>query len=140
MGAIPNAAEPVSQASSTLRALQCSERRSACYTGRMASGPLSCHKGAGEFGDGESLSGGDWVGDGESLSGGDGVGVGESLHGEGRVGGGVSELCPKATPVPAPAIARTTTPVSRVIFAHLIMDAPWAKRSPTASMTPHSTS
>jgi hypothetical protein len=82
----------------------------------MASGPLSCHMGAGEFGDGESLSGGDGVGDGVSL------------YGGGGVGGGGSALCPEATPVPAPAIASTATPVSRVILARLIMDTPWVKR------------
>lgn len=96
-----------------------------CYKGRMASGLLSCHTGIGEFGDGKSLSDGDGVGDGESLSGGDGIGDGESLYGGGGVGIGVSTLCPKATPVFTPAaIASTATPVSRVIPARLIMDAP----------------
>jgi hypothetical protein len=112
----------------------------AAYTGCMASGPLSCHTGAGEFGDGESLSRGDGVGDGESLFGGDGVGDGESLYGGGVVRCCVLVLCPTATPVPTPATASTAMPVSKVIFARLIMDTPLGQTTPTPLITPHSTS
>jgi hypothetical protein len=97
----------------------------ACYKGCMASGPLSCHTGADGFGDGESLLGGDGVGDGALLSGGDGLGDGEALYDGNGVGDGVSTPCPKATPVPTPAMANIATPASKVIFARLIMDTPW---------------
>jgi hypothetical protein len=103
----------------------------------MASGPLSCHTGAGGVGDGESVLGGDGVGDGALLSGGDGVGDGEVLYEGNGVGDGVSTPCPKATPVPTPAMANIATPASEVIFARLIMDTPWPKRPPTAPITPY---
>jgi hypothetical protein len=95
----------------------------------MASGSLSCHTGAGGFGDGESLLGGDGVGDGALLSGGDGAGDGEALYDGNGVGDGVSTPCPRATLVPTPAMANIATPASKVIFACLIMDTPWPSGS-----------